>query len=197
MKSNKSPKYLLYYFLTILFLFFGNNSYCQCGLVQEDLVVLSGATTFCANNSPVITINISLEYRTTTGYVFKNINVCRPDGSYAMVLTSSNTTYISDGMRQYIFSAGYFNIAGNWSLQYTTVQSCSGTPIGKSLTFTSIGMTDNIIGSDQIICNGGGVPGKILNYGLYTNDPLGVNSFSWYSSPGGLIAGATSSEYHP
>jgi hypothetical protein len=197
METNKSPKYLLYYFSTILFLFLGNNSYCQCGLIQENVVVLSGATTFCANNSPVITINISLEYRTTTGYVFKNINVCRPDGSYAMVLTSSNTTYISDGMRQYIFSPGYFNIAGNWSLQYTTVQSCSGTPIGKSLTFTSIGITNNIIGSDEIICNGGGMPGQILNYGLLTNDPLGISSFSWYSSPGGLIVGATSSQYQP
>ena len=197
MKTNKSPKYLLYYFSTILFLFFGNNAYCQCGLIQENVVVLSGATTFCANNSPVITIDITLEYRTTTGYVFKDINVCLPDGSYAMVLTSSNTTYVSDAQRRYVFSAGYFNVAGTWSLSYRTVQSCSGTPISKSLTFTSTGITSNIIGSDQIICNGGGVPEKILNSGLYTNDPLGINNFSWYSSSGGLIAGATGSEYQP
>ena len=162
MKTNKSSKYLLYFISIFLFLFISNNSYSQCGLVQENVIVYSGPTTFCANNSPVITIDIYLEYRSTTGYVFKNINVCRPDGSIAMVLGTFNTIYISDGQRRYTFPAGYFNIAGNWSLTYTTVQSCSGTPIGKSMTLKSIGIIDNVISSDEIICNGGGCRVKYI-----------------------------------
>jgi hypothetical protein len=194
MKKNKII--LLFLFVTLLSLS-GYNLHGQC--VQQEVTINNQSSMqVCKNYGPSCTLTIYLEYSPTLGNIFRPVTVKRPDGSVDFVITMGNSTYVSPTMRTYIIAGGYFSIVGDYHLDYTTKMSDCVTSINRSLTINVYGFLTNSIGSNEVICSGGGLPSNIVNNGLSSNSAY---SIVWQNSVDGsnwnTISGATADTYQP
>ncbi len=187
----KTKKVILFYLIVILFPLSSNKVLGQCSQ-QEVYINNSTYLQVCKDYGSSCLITIYLEYNSSTGYILQPVVIKRPDGSVATAITSGNCTYVNTSTRTYTLPSGYFNVVGDWTINYTTKTNCTNL-IDEKLTLNIVGFTGNSIGSDEVICSGGGLPAKITNTALASNSTF---SIIWESSEDGItwsnITGATS-----
>jgi len=193
----KTKKIILFYLIVTLF---SLSSYKVLGQCSQQEVYINNNSYYlqvCKDYGSSCIITIYFEYNSNIGYIFQPVVIKKPDGSFANVITIANSTYVSTNVRTYTIPSGYFNVVGDWTLNYSTKTNCTSS-IDKKLTLKVVGFTGNTIESDEVICSGGGLPTKITNTALASNSTF---SIIWKSSEDGItwinITGATSQDYQP
>ena len=190
----KTKSVQILYIISTIILLSGNKGLGQC-VEQSVTINNSNLLNVCAGYSSSCQVTIYLE-RNGSDYIFNPVTLRKPDGG-GDGITIASATYVSESMYTYTISAGYLNQVGNWSLDYSTKSSCTY-PINKTVPITVIGFSGNTIGSDEVICNGSGIPSPINNISLSSNSGY---SIVWQYSDNGsswnIISGATSSTYQP
>ncbi len=162
-------------------------------------------TNVCVNNSAVFKIFVEPERWDSwdeygyqqTGYNLVEITLKKPDGSSALVITEPMYT-IGSGYYEYTFPIGFFNVVGDWKFSFYTTDYCLGWSGTSVTTLKVVGAYTNSIGSDEIMCNSGGVPQNIVNVSVTSNSSSGI-LYSWQNKIGSgswtSISGANLESY--
>lgn len=155
----------------------------SCNSGQQELfrdITGNPITSICVNNSTTYKLVIVKEWvdswdeygYNTKYYGFQEITVKRPDGTTKIVLDGSNVPYANDGISsevEYIFPVGFFDQVGNWTLNYYSLDFCSGTPGGGTVILKAVGASGNEILGNEAICSSGGTPTNITNVSATAN----------------------------
>lgn len=188
----KTKSILILSIITAIIFLSGNKGLGQC-VEQSVTINNSNLLNVCTGYGSSCQVTIFLE-QNGSDYIFNPVTLRKPDGG-GDGISFASATYVSESMYTYTIPAGYLNQVGNWSLDYSTKQSCTN-PINKTVPITVVGFTGNTIGSDEVICNGSGIPSLINNISLSSNSGYSIvwqysdNGSSWNT-----ISGATSSTY--
>jgi hypothetical protein len=189
----KTKSILFISIITAIIFLSGNKGLGQC-VEQSVTINNSNLLNVCTGYGTSCQVTIFLE-QNGSDYIFNPVTLRKPDGG-GDGITFASATYVSESMYTYTIPAGYLNQVGNWSLDYSTRSYCTN-PINKTVPITVIGFTGNSIGSDEVICNGSGIPSLINNISLSSNSGYSIvwqysdNGSSWNT-----ISGATSSAHN-
>jgi len=198
-------KLVTFFYSTLIIILLSNNySFGQsCNSSDQSIDTF---TPICVNSGSTTTLNGTYNWFNECDqwgwcdeYWWANpITVKRPDGSVALVISQWDLTEVNFWSYSYVFSAGFFNVVGNWTFSCLSEDYCSGSSYTGEVTLKVVGVYSNSIGSNEIICNVGGTPQNIANISLTSNSAYTV---SWQNKTGAgswnSISGATSASYQP
>ena len=191
----KTKSILLLSIITAIIFSSVNKGLGQC-VEQSVTINNSNLLNVCTGYVSSCLVTIFLEQNGSDN-IFNPVQLKRPDGSIAIGISSASATRVNDGIWTYTIPGGYLNQVGNWQLNYSTKQSCTN-PINKTVPITVYGFTGNTIGSDEIICNGLGIPSLINNISLSSNSGYSIVwQFSDNGSSWNTISSAMSTTYQP